>query len=265
MNKTYLEYNKEKYRTESLLSGRSLLNFMQVLLSVIIPAYNEAENISTCINSVKTALAGLPTAAEVIVVDNASTDRTTEIAGKLGCRVVHEPFRQIARARNAGAAAAAGEFLVFLDADTAISPGMLAEVVRLLKTGRIAGGGARIEFDAPTSFLAGALLRFWQAVSRGARFAAGCFVFCTATAFKKAGGFDERVFASEEIGFSRRIRAAAVREGQKFVIIDQPGIKTSARKNQQLARMILTMLIIALFPPAVRFRSLCFFWYNCRK
>lgn len=238
---------------------------MQVLLSVIIPAYNEAENISTCINSVKAAMVGLRAETEIIVVDNASTDRTPEIANELACRVVHEPYRQIARARNAGAAAAAGDYLVFLDADTSISATMLAEVVRLLKTGRIAGGGARIEFDAPTSFLAGSLLRFWQAISRGARYAAGCFIFCTATAFKKAGGFDEKLFASEEIGFSRRMRAAAIRDGQKFVIIDQPGIKTSTRKNQQIARMVLTMLTIALFPPAVRFRTLCFFWYNCRK
>jgi glycosyltransferase involved in cell wall biosynthesis len=57
---------------------------------------------------------------EVIVVDNASTDRTAEIALASGARVVPVPEHNIGRVRNAGASAAAGDLLVFLDADTVV-------------------------------------------------------------------------------------------------------------------------------------------------
>lgn len=232
--------------------------------SIIIPAYNEAEHIAACIASVNSAMRLIAAQGEIVVVDNNSTDNTAEIAASLGCKVVFEPFRQIARARNCGAQAAGGRYLFFIDADTQIAGELIKEAFELMQADRVAGGGARVEFDGETNRFAGMVLCFWQTISRAARLAAGCFVFCTAEAFAAVGGFDERVYASEEIGFSRRMRAWAARRGQKFVIINKPGIKTSARKNQQLGRMLLTMLIISIFPFAVRFRSLCFLWYSCR-
>lgn len=236
-----------------------------MILSVVIPAYNEEEHIGACVESVQHAISAVGVAAEIIVVDNDSTDKTAEIAAGLGCRVVAEPFRQIARARNSGARTAKGRYLVFIDADTVMAPEVLKEAVGLLMTGRVSGGGALIEFASETGFIALALLRFWQAISRAARYAAGCFVFATAEAFMAVGGFDEKVYASEEISFSRRMRAFSARQGMKFVIINKPGIKTSARKNQNLGSILLTMLIVSVFPFALRFRSLCFHWYNCRQ
>src|SRR5438876_11028275 len=56
--------------------------------------------------------------AELIVCDNNSDDRTAQIARAAGARVVFEPVNQIARARNTGAAHAAGEWLIFIDADS---------------------------------------------------------------------------------------------------------------------------------------------------
>jgi glycosyltransferase involved in cell wall biosynthesis len=236
-----------------------------MILSVVIPAYNEEQHIGACVKSVLNAISEAGIAAEIIVVDNDSTDRTAEIATSLGCRVIFEPFRQIARARNRGASEAKSPYLIFLDADTLIAPDILKEALRLMMTGRVTGGGALIQFDCETGFIARLLLRFWQAISRAARYAAGCFVFATDEAFKATGGFDERVFASEEISFSRRMRAYSARQGMRFVVINQPGITTSARKNQNLGSILLTMLIVSVFPLALRFRSLCFHWYNCRQ
>ena len=62
-------------------------------------------------------------AVEVIVSDNGSTDNTAKIAGKWGCKVVHEPRRVIAAVRNAGARVAKGRILAFSDADNRIHPG----------------------------------------------------------------------------------------------------------------------------------------------
>lgn len=236
----------------------------KILYSVVIPAFNEAEHITACVASIRKAMQASPGAGEIIVVDNDSTDDTAAIAARAGCRVVHEPFRQIARARNSGARAAAGRYLIFVDADTLVDERLIGEVLLLLESGKVAGGGARIEFAAQTSFFANMLLRFWQTVSKAARLAAGCFIFCTADAFAAAGGFDERIFAGEELGFSRRIRAYAAKFGKKMLIIDRPWVKTSTRKNQQPGRILLTMIIFAVFPFAVRFRAFCFHWYDCR-
>jgi len=233
--------------------------------SVIVPAFNEAELIASTISSIKAAMNHVTDFnGEIIVVDNDSTDETAAIATGMGARVVHEPHRQIARARNCGASAAHGRFLIFVDADTMIEPQLLLEVLRLLGSGRVAGGGARVDFDRPQAFFAAALLRYWQMISQAARLAAGCFVFCTAEGFRQAGGFDEKVYASEEIWFSLRLRAWAHKNGKVFRIINKSLLKTSSRKNSKVLQMLLTIIVISLFPAAVRFRSLCFLWYACR-
>ncbi len=78
-------------------------------ISVVIPCYNEEEGIARVIPSLPTSV------DEVIVVDNNSTDKTAQIAEGFGARVVFEPINQISRARNSGARAADGRYLVFLD------------------------------------------------------------------------------------------------------------------------------------------------------
>lgn len=78
-------------------------------VSIIIPAYNEAENLPATLEALGRALIGLTDQVEIIVVDNNSSDSTAEVAKKLGVRVVFEPVNQIARARNAGAIAACGD------------------------------------------------------------------------------------------------------------------------------------------------------------
>lgn len=71
------------------------------------------------------------------------TDGTAEVAKAAGAdRVIHEPVNQIARARNAGAAATGAEFLVFVDADTKISATLLTRALQCLRSGHCAGGAA---------------------------------------------------------------------------------------------------------------------------
>src|SRR5947199_8826137 len=82
--------------------------------------------------------------AELIVCDNNSDDRTAQIARAAGARVVFEPLNQIARARNAGAAHAAGEWLIFIDADSHPSRELFAEAAEAMQGGRCLGGGAKI-------------------------------------------------------------------------------------------------------------------------
>src|SRR5215471_11096740 len=97
-----------------------------MMLSFIVPAHNEAEYIRHTLRSVHGAARGVGTPYEVVVVDDSSTDDTAAIAEECGARVVRASHRQIAATRNAGARAAFGDQLFFVDADTAIDRTVLA-------------------------------------------------------------------------------------------------------------------------------------------
>jgi glycosyltransferase involved in cell wall biosynthesis len=98
----------------------------QPAISVIVPVRNDPANLESCLE----ALAGSHHAAyEVIVVDDASTDDTAEVARRSGARLLRQEGRQgPAAARNRGAASANHEFLFFLDADVLIRPETLTQV-----------------------------------------------------------------------------------------------------------------------------------------
>jgi len=92
--------------------------------SIIVPAYNEVALIVSTIEAIKMAMDAVPESGELIVVDNGSTDATSELAKSHGAKIVHEPVQQISRSRNARANAAVGRFLIFIDADTQLTGGI---------------------------------------------------------------------------------------------------------------------------------------------
>ncbi|MDQ3186766.1 MAG: glycosyltransferase, partial [Pseudomonadota bacterium] len=111
-------------------------------LSIIIPAFNEERLIEHCLQSVSASLATNykpDFTFEIIVVDNNSTDNTASLARQAGARVVFEPVNQIGRARNAGAAEATGDWLLFVDADSVLNSGLLADILRLIEDGKSVG------------------------------------------------------------------------------------------------------------------------------
>lgn len=91
-------------------------------ISLVIPAYNEEKYISPCLESVvKNRTDDI---IEVIVVNNASTDRTAEIASSFpGVRVVNEPNKGLTKARQRGLIEAKGDLIGYIDADTRMPPG----------------------------------------------------------------------------------------------------------------------------------------------
>ena len=93
-------------------------------LSIVVPAFNEERLLPGTLDSINAAAQAFDAAGgwELIVCDNNSTDRTAEIARAAGARVVFEPHNQISRARNTGAAAATGEWLLFVDAAAQQTP-----------------------------------------------------------------------------------------------------------------------------------------------
>lgn len=233
--------------------------------SIIIPAYNEAEELPGTLASIRDAMKGVREAGECIVVDNNSTDDTAEVARCNGADlVVHEPINQIARARNAGAAVSRGRHFVFIDADTRIQPQLLAEALRLLETTPCVGGGSIIRFEGEVSAVGRFAIGLWERISKLTRIAAGSFLFCRREAFEAVGGYDETLYASEEVRFSRLIKKWGRTKELDFQILTHAPAETSARKLKWYsgAQILGWMALMLLLPVAVRSRKLCGFWYK---
>jgi glycosyltransferase involved in cell wall biosynthesis len=232
--------------------------------SVVIPAYNEEELLLRTLVHLKKAMEMQKQKGEIIVVDNNSTDRTPAIAQKEGVKLTFEPFRQISRARNAGARSAHGKFLIFLDADTIMSNQLLTTALNNLINGTHCGGGTLIHFDTPLPFFAGKLVFFWNWLSKAQNLAAGSFVYCLSEGFQAIGGFSEKIYASEEIFFSRQLSAWGKTKGLKFSIIPNYPVITSSRKFHWFSSLQIALLLslLTVFPWALRNRRLCGFWYN---
>ena len=234
--------------------------------SIIIPAFNEAAELPATLDAIRTAMAAQRLTGECIVVDNNSTDSTAAIATAAGADlVVFEPINQIARARNTGAQASRGQLLIFVDADTRICAKLLAEALRQLATGSC-GGGAIIEFEniAQVGVVGRLGIATWRRISTFTRTAAGSFLFCRRDAFESVGGFDQKLYASEELRLSRHLRKWGRAHGLSFDIITQSAARTSARKFHWYSgpKMLGWVFFMMLVPIAVRSRRLCGFWYK---
>src|SRR5215813_11687292 len=92
-----------------------------LMLSFIVPAHNEELELPATLDAIRAAASGATQSYEIIVVNDASTDATPEIASRAGAKVIPINRRQIAAARNEGGRAAQGEYLFFIDADTRIN------------------------------------------------------------------------------------------------------------------------------------------------
>src|SRR6266536_2307495 len=104
-------------------------------LSIIIPAYNEDKLLPTLLSSILHSIRNLHDVypeypVEIIVVDNNSTDRTSEVARNYQAKVVLEDKRNVSAARNRGAKIASSDYLVFIDADYRVEGNFLREIIR---------------------------------------------------------------------------------------------------------------------------------------
>jgi hypothetical protein len=102
----------------------------ELIVSVVIPCLNEAENIEACVKSALEALETSGIAGEVLVADNASEDGSAELAEAAGARVIHEPRRGYGSAYLAGFRAARGRYIVMADADLTYA---FAEIPRFVE------------------------------------------------------------------------------------------------------------------------------------
>jgi glycosyltransferase involved in cell wall biosynthesis len=239
-------------------------------LSIIIPAFNEERLIEYCLQSISASLAANDKpgfTSEIIVVDNNSTDNTANLARQAGAKVIFEPINQIGRARNAGAALAAGDWLLFVDADSILSPGLLADILRLIEDGKSVGCGSTVKMQG-LPWWAQWMLQLWTRISILGRWAAGALVVCRSDAFRDVGGFNQELYAADEIGLSQQLKKWGRRRGLQFAILTRHSLETSSRKarlysGREMAGQILRVI---LHPRrALQDRTQLPIWYDGRR
>jgi glycosyltransferase involved in cell wall biosynthesis len=239
-------------------------------ISIVIPAFNEERLIGetfACVRDGMTEFARRGWRSELIVCDNNSTDRTAELARAAGAKVVFEPVNQIARARNCGAAAAAGEWIIFVDADSKPSRELFGDVAEQIVAGSCLAGGVTVKLDGQHP-VTGRAIFIWNWISRTCSWFAGSFVFCSAEAFRAVGGFSNELFVAEEIDLSKRLKRLARGTGKKVVILHRHPLLTSARKLELYsAGEHLRFIARSIFRGSriSRNREDCNLWYDGRR
>jgi len=172
------------------------------LISLVVPAYNEARYLPRLLDSVEVArraYRGAQGDTEVVVADNGSTDGTAAVAAARGCRVVPAVPRSIGATRNAGARAARGDILAFVDADSRIHPETFNAIAARLASERVIGGATGVTMERWSLGIA-ATYAVLAALVLITGFDTGV-VFCRRADFEAAGGYDERLRFAEDVAF----------------------------------------------------------------
>jgi len=167
-------------------------------------------------------------AVQVIVANNASTDRTAELARERGCDVVPVAKRSIAAARNAGFAAARGEIVGFVDADMQIHPGTFDAIETALASDRIVGGATGCTLDRWSLGLAVTYALFIPMVWL-TRFDTGV-VFCRRRDFEATGGYDESLRVAEDVALLFALRRVGRKQGKRLTRLRHVKAVASTRK-----------------------------------
>ena len=241
------------------------------LISFIIPAYNEAKLLPQTLAGIRASASVLADHGmqwEMVVCDNNSTGDTAQIAGQLGAKVVFEKVNQISRARNRGASIAAGEWFVFIDADSIPSKGLIADMARVMKSAEVVGGGSTMIMDADIHWFWLIWLRMWNVTSQCMRWAAGSFVYARADAFRDVSGFPTDCFTGEELVLSQRLKRWGRPRKLKFKILSKSPLTTSARKVELYSKTELLKTLffsIFLYPFVRKKRGFWFMWYDGRR
>jgi len=236
-------------------------------LSVIIPAWNEEKRVGTAIESLKRAAdvyrRERGAIAEIIVVDNNSTDRTAAVAREHGARVVFEPVNNIGKARNAGARAARGKYLAFCDADNEVTENLLVLIHDHLEDPKIAGGGTWIE-PAQRNLKINFFYFIWGIYVRCSGVGVG-MMHARKDDFWSFGGFDETIYAAEDVQLAYDLKKLGRPRGQKFELIKRGWIITSTRKIDQTPLLTMLAKLIGFsfgLQKKIRSKEYCEHWYE---
>lgn len=206
----------------------------QVLLSLVIPAFNEAALLPRLLDSVEQARRRFREGAEaieVIVADNASTDGTGKTAARRGCVVVKVEKRRIACARNGGASVAQGGILAFVDADSRIHPETFNAIALAMARPDVIAGATGVRLERWSLGIALTYLAFIPGVVLTGMDTG--VVFCRRKDFEEIGGYNENRSYGEDVTFLWTLKKRGWKRGQRLVRLTQVKALASMRKFDQ--------------------------------
>ena len=195
--------------------------------SVVVPACNEAAYIADTVDAIREAVDELDSGSrhELFVVDDGSDDATAETASQHGAHVLHVRHRNIAAARNAGAEAASGDLLIFVDADTRPSAALVRETIQAARSDLVWGTALASLWDPHPWWVGLGLPLFnWYYVHKR-RCAYGFYFVVTREAFNRVGGFSTTTAEGEDMALSKALLA-----GYGPPTVFKSRVATSARK-----------------------------------
>lgn len=207
-----------------------------MLLSIVIPAYNEAAGLGETLADLNRARTFLERKnkiqSEIIVVDNASDDATAEVARASGATVVFEKQKSIARARNSGAHVSTGDVLVFVDADTIVPDRVLWRIAEAMSEAPCFGGAVDTDYR-PRKLTVKLYLRCWRMLGKLMGMAQGATQFCRRDSFTALNGYDETLFMGEDVDFYWRLKKYAAGKNGRIVFIEDLKVVPSTRRFDQ--------------------------------
>jgi len=181
--------------------------------SIIIPAYNEKDYIADCVKSL--ARQDYRGKFEIIVVDNASTDKTAKIAEEAGAKIVFEAEKNVSQARRKGSSEALGEILAYTDADSKLPPDWISRMNKIFNSSDdIVAAGGLFRFDevgltvnllANKIFLPinGLVMKYF--ITPRVPFLTGSNMAVRREAYEKCGGFDPKFPYGEDNELATRL------------------------------------------------------------
>ena len=193
-------------------------------ISLVVPAYNEEKYIGVCLESVVKNGGEL---YEIVVVNNASTDRTAEVAARFGrVRVVAESEKSVNKARQKGVRESSGDIIAFIDADTKMPEDWVKKIIKDFEINEklVCLSGPYIFYDV--SPLAKVFVwLYWKVLARLAYLftgymAVGGNLIIRREALEKIGGFDMSIsFYGDDTDTAKRLhKVGKVKFNQKFIM-----------------------------------------------
>jgi glycosyltransferase involved in cell wall biosynthesis len=205
-----------------------------MLISVVIPAYNEEKYIGKTLESIKKLDLKDDWVIEIVVINGGSTDKTKEVGEKYGARVIDEPHKGIGFARQEGIKHAKGDIIAFTDADTTVPKNWLIKHVEALLKPNVSFtyGTFRVtDGKFPYFHYINYIQPYWLWFIHhflGKPIAAGQNLAFWRKKALSVGGFDDKILLFEDIDFAIRMKKVG-----KTVFIPDLIVQSSGRRSNE--------------------------------
>lgn len=228
----------------------------KLLISVLVPAYNEEKRLKSCLDSLKKQ--NFPVENyEIIVVDNASTDKTSFIASQMGVKVVEEEKRGYVFALKKGFSVVRGEIIALTDADSLVPINWLTKINETFQKDKkivLVGGPIHLKPTFPLAFLSQSIMNLSFFLSKTTT---GTSLAIRKDIYEKIGGVRDKINYHADTDLCLR----AKKEG-KIVFLWHNPVTTSSRHFQGWAAVPYMLKGIVNFLTLIILKKTLFFHFG---